>query len=145
MRTPKGTAMSRKTLSQPAKWLKKKGLLNGTILDFGCGRGTDAKFLAKDGIEVATYDKFWGPCMPQGYFDTVMSNFVFNVITDDTDFFEALELLKAKVAQGGTAYITVRREKEIHDIPSQRWVEFDPEFVSIRKTSSLETYKWTNI
>ena len=40
------TAISRKAPSRPMRFLQEHDLLKGRMLDYGCGRGTDAKFLA---------------------------------------------------------------------------------------------------
>ena len=39
------TAITRNKLSIPILYLHKKGLLNGSILDYGCGKGGDVKQL----------------------------------------------------------------------------------------------------
>ena len=41
------TAISRKNLSVPVRWLKKSGLLKGRMLDYGCGPGSYIEPLAQ--------------------------------------------------------------------------------------------------
>ncbi|MHC4121676.1 MAG: hypothetical protein ACYSWO_29740 [Planctomycetota bacterium] len=72
------TAIARKTLSKPTRWLLNAGCLQGDVLDYGCGRGGDVKQL-----EIEGYDPYWQPECPEGPFDTIMCNFVLNVIEYD--------------------------------------------------------------
>ncbi len=44
------TAIERTYLSFPAKYLFNQNLLQGEILDFGCGFGNDVKLLKKKGL-----------------------------------------------------------------------------------------------
>jgi hypothetical protein len=98
------TAIARKKLSAPAQFLKDNGKLVGRCLDFGSGRGFDAEQL---GVE--QYDPHWHPVEPYGFYDTIMCNYVLNVI--DT-MLEPVTIDKVRhlLAWGGKAYFTVRRD-----------------------------------
>ena len=98
------TAMTRSTLSRPAKILKMRNLIKGRVLDFGCGKGGDAKIL---GIE--KYDPYYAPDFPEGKFDTVLCTYVLNTI-GITEQSAVLIVLKNILSDSGIAYITVRRD-----------------------------------
>ena len=106
------TAIARKTLSVPMKYLNGKGLLKGRILEFGCGKGFDA-----DSLNIEGYDPFHRPEKPEGKFNTVVCNYVLNVVTDD-QVHSVLKNIHDYLVVGGTAYITVRR-----DIKKEGWTK----------------------
>ena len=104
------TAIKRTDLSKPIREIMTKTGAGvdlswpKVVLDYGCGKGTDAKALGTD-----MYDPWYYPEIPTKQYDTILCTYVFNVI-DGGDrleaFFNILELLKP----GGVAYITVRRD-----------------------------------
>lgn len=101
------TAISRKKPSAPMQWLHERGKLLGKKLDYGCGRGYDADFY---GCE--KYDPHYFRCddFCAGEFQTITCNFVLNVIPDEKDREAVLENIKHWLADGGTAYITIRSD-----------------------------------
>ena len=46
------------------------------MLDFGCGRGTDAATYGMD-----AYDPYWRPEKPTGPYDTIVCIYVLNVVS----------------------------------------------------------------
>lgn len=76
------TAIARKKPSTPtlayevlfSKWGVK------TILDYGCGKGADVKWLASKGYKTFGYDPHFAPTLPNALFDAVMVNYVLCVI-----------------------------------------------------------------
>ena len=46
-------------LSYPAKFLLSKQLLQGKIIDFGCGFGSDVKLLQVQGFNITGYDPYY--------------------------------------------------------------------------------------
>jgi len=101
------TAKKRATLSRPMRYLHEKGLLRGKLLDYGCGRGDDAERLSMD-----KYD----PCYFSGRpialsYDTITCNYVLNVIKDESSRKAVLSRILRCLKPGGTAYISVRRDK----------------------------------
>lgn len=77
------TAIKRKEISAPLKFLITNGLVpvanaSQKVLDFGCGKGIDAKFLGCDG-----YDPYWGPIyeLPTKKYDYVLVTYVINTLT----------------------------------------------------------------
>jgi hypothetical protein len=79
------------------------GLLVGRCLDYGCGRGYDAKHY---GMEM--FDPYYASIMPAGQFDTITCNYVFNVIESNDEIMAVIETIKSKLTDNGIAYIAVR-------------------------------------
>ena len=101
------TAITRTKISAPAKWLLEAGLLQGRVLDYGCGKGKDAEV-----VGCAGYDPYYRPEKPIGTFDTIMCNFVLNVIESKDERREVLRDIICRLEDGGCAYITVRTDKK---------------------------------
>ena len=97
----KTTAIARKTPPEPLRWLYSHGLIQGRALDYGSGRscwyGMDC------------YDPCWRPTKLTGKYDTIVCNYVLNVVPPGTRSF-ILKYIKALLAPGGTAFISVRRD-----------------------------------
>jgi len=51
-----------------------------TILDYGCGRGHDVKWLTKKGYDVFGYDPNFQPAKPDDVYDAIMCNYVLCVL-----------------------------------------------------------------
>ncbi len=98
------TAMTRAKLSAPIKRLMDKDRIQGRTHDFGCGKGFDADTLGFD-----KYDPTYFPDYPTGQYDTIVCNYVLNVLTesDEADILEAIDEL---LSNEGTAYISVKRD-----------------------------------
>ena len=106
---PHLTAKERTSISFPTRWLKQNNLLKGEILDFGCGFGFDTDELQKEGFGIVGYDNYYRPEYPAKRFDTIICNYVLNVLEPKEQaevLMEISELLKPT----GTAYFTVRRD-----------------------------------
>lgn len=115
---PHKTAIKRKALSVPMRYLKEQELLKGRVLDYGCGRGDDA-----DRLKIEKYDPYHHPEMPRGKFNTITCNYVLNVISKE-DGDAVIEKIRNKLRKGGVAYISVRRDIK-QDTCTQRVVELD--------------------
>ncbi|MEH2113495.1 HIT family protein [Nostoc sp.] len=103
------TAIERSYLSFPAQFLLNQNLLQGKILDFGCGFGNDVKILRQKGYDITGYDPYYFPEYPDNKFDTIICFYVLNVlfIEEQTNvLMEVSHLLKP----GGKAYYAVRRD-----------------------------------
>lgn len=106
---PHLTAIERTSMSFPTRWLKNNNLLNGEILDFGCGFGFDTDELKRQGFDIIGYDNFYKPDLPEKRFDTIICNYVLNVLepNEQADVLMSVsELLKPT----GKAYFAVRRD-----------------------------------
>ncbi len=106
---PHLTAKERTSISFPTRWLKQNNFLKGEILDFGCGFGFDTDELQKEGFNIVGYDNYYRPEYPTKRFDTIICNYVLNVLESKEQaevLMEVSELLKPT----GNAYFTVRRD-----------------------------------
>lgn len=103
------TAIERSYLSFPAQFLLKNNLLQGKVLDFGCGLGNDVKLLNQKGFDVTGYDPYYFPEYPDEKFDTIICFYVLNVLflEDQSNvLMDVSHLLKP----GGKVYYAVRRD-----------------------------------
>jgi hypothetical protein len=100
------TAIRRKRLSTPMRILAAEGRLLGRVLDYGSGKGDDAREL---GLEC--YDPYFKHQMPLGRFDTITCVYVLNVIEDVGVRREVLRTIHSRLEVGGRAYIAVRTDK----------------------------------
>ena len=105
------TAIDRREVSYPTRWLRDTQRLQGRILDFGCGKMKDLTSLQAEGFDVTGFDPYYRNAWPTGTFDTIICHYVLNVLMALEQTFVLMcvsELLKP----GGTAYFTVRRDLE---------------------------------
>ncbi|MGB3651737.1 MAG: HIT domain-containing protein [Rivularia sp. (in: cyanobacteria)] len=142
------TAIERTNLSYPAKLLLNQNLLQGKILDFGCGFGNDVKVLQQKGLDVTGYDPHYFPQYPQNKFDTIICFYVLNVLFPEEQasvLMEISHLLKP----GGKAYFAVRRdikregfrEHYVHKKPTYQCMVKLP-FESIYLNENCEIYEY---
>lgn len=104
------TAIHRRQLSAPAKWLVSQGLIRPPTLDFGCGHGDLGKFTD---LDVESWDPAWHPgegLEPfRGRFQTVTCLYVLCVLPPQ-ERREALLEAQSCVRPGGRLYVAVRRD-----------------------------------
>ena len=142
------TAIERIYLSFPAKFLLDKNLLQGKVLDFGCGLGNDVKLLQQKSFDITGYDPYHFPDFPNGKFDTIICFYVLNVLFPEEQanvLMEVSHLLKP----GGKAYYAVRRdikkegfrEHYVHKKPTYQCIAKLP-FKSIHLDESCEIYEY---
>ena len=103
------TAISRSSMSVPARWLDDEGLIVGDILDFGCGRGYDANELGAVGYDPNSDDH---QETPNDKFDTVVCIYVLNVIPPDEQQGCLTAIQDYLKDDNSVAYIAVRRDLE---------------------------------
>lgn len=104
------TAISRKKASAPLRFLQDNKLLKGTVLDYGCGKGADGRYLTSNGYTSMSYDPYWNPINLSGLkFDTILCTYVLNVVDEKSED-EILSAIKNLLAEGGEAFISVRRD-----------------------------------
>jgi hypothetical protein len=142
MRTDKShkTAIFRNCLSAPIRYLKsvvnkKKGefrFWGDRILDYGCGRGTDADFLGSE-----KYDPHFFPDMPSGKFHLILCTYVLNSLPKNKERIILEDIKKRLFPSSGKAYISVRRDIKISGYRKngtfQRNVKLDLPLVYERK------------
>ncbi|MCF2150024.1 bifunctional class I SAM-dependent methyltransferase/HIT family protein [Desmonostoc muscorum LEGE 12446] len=142
------TAIERTYLSFPAQFLLNQNLLQGKILDFGCGLGNDVKILRQKGCDITGYDPYYFPEYPDNKFDTIICFYVLNVLFAEEQaniLMQVSHLLKA----GGKAYYTVRRdikkegfrEHYVHKKPTYQCIVKLP-FASIYSDEHREVYEY---
>lgn len=136
----KRTAISRKSPSLPMKYLKAEHLLDGRMLDYGCGRGFDAKYFG-----MVKYDPNFAPGRPSGKFNTITCNYVLNVVDIVTQI-AILDEIKSLLVEGGTAYVSVRRDLKkmitTHSGYSQRLVRLNGEWELIKENGAFAMYRY---
>jgi len=105
------TAIHRNSLSKPAEYLWHSRLLIGSILDYGCGYGYDVIELTEMGCNGRGYDKYNEAFLNEEVlscmYDTVMCNYVLNVIPSKEKVREIIVLLRSI---GKNIYISVRSD-----------------------------------
>ncbi|MBO5829040.1 MAG: HIT domain-containing protein [Paludibacteraceae bacterium] len=106
---PHLTAKERTSISFPTRWLKNNNLIKGDILDFGCGFGFDTDQLEKEGFSIIGYDNYYRPEYPNRQFDTIICNYVLNVLEPEEQA-EVLMSVSELLKPNGIAYFTVRRD-----------------------------------
>lgn len=145
---PELTAIHRKSISFPSRFLEKNNLIEGEILDFGCGHGMDVLELRKKGFNVDQYDNFHFPHFPEKKYDVILCHYVLNVIEKEEQT-RVLAEVSYLLKPGGVAYYSVRRDlaKEglrIHAVykkPTYQCNVVLP-FESILKTKHCEIYSY---
>lgn len=103
------TTIERSKISFPMNWLKKNDKIKGSILDFGCGYGSDVEILKKSNFDIIGYDNYYFPRYPEGNFDTITCIYVLNVLKP-IEQSEVLIKISSLLKHGGKAYFVVRRD-----------------------------------
>lgn len=103
------TAIKRTELSVPTRYLLQHQLLKGKILDFGCGFGFDTDDLKRQGYDIVGYDYYYRPDYPEGKFDTIICNYVLNVLEPYAQA-EVMMNVTNLLSPKGAAYFAVRRD-----------------------------------
>lgn len=103
------TAIERIYLSFPGRFLLEKNLLQGKILDFGCGFGNDVKLLQQKGFDITGYDPYYFPQYPNEKFDTIICFYVLNVLFPEEQA-NVIMGVSHFLKPGGKAYFAVRRD-----------------------------------
>lgn len=110
------TAISRKALSVPVRWLEKRGMIRSTIYDYGCGRGDDLRHLREKGYFAGGHDPNHKPIEKESVdiclqvSDTVLCTYVLNVVQKHRGQDDILRQIKENLKDDAVAYITVRRD-----------------------------------
>lgn len=134
------TAIKRKTLSAPAKFLVDNEHLKGSVLDYGCGRGDDAQRL-----EIDSYDPHYQSVLPSKKYDTILCTYVLNVLPAN-QWRQVIEDMLEYLESDGSIYITVRNDaRSLKGITSRDTYQtlVDLPYPVLRTNSTYCTY-WYN-
>lgn len=74
-------------------------------MDYGCGRGQDADALGMPG-----YDPNHRPEVPTAQYDTIICNYVLNVIETPGKRYDVIMHILSLLKEGGVAYVSVRND-----------------------------------
>jgi diadenosine tetraphosphate (Ap4A) HIT family hydrolase len=129
-------------------WLKRNGYLKEEILDYGCGHGSDVKFLTELKLNATGYDNYYFDEYPTKKYETITCIYVLNVlepVEQSKVLMSISQLLKPK----GKAYFVVRRDIKnegfrnhyIHKKPTFQTNVVLP-FKSIYKNDFTEIYEY---
>ncbi|MBM3712519.1 MAG: HIT domain-containing protein [Actinobacteria bacterium] len=142
------TAKERKYLSFPTKFLLEKNLLNGEVLDYGCGLGKDVELLEKRGINIVGYDKHYFPKYPEKKFDTIICIYVLNVLMPEEQT-DVLMKVSSLLKPTGKAYFAVRRDLRyegfrIHKVHQKPTYQYNVKlgYKSVFKNEHCEIYEY---
>ena len=106
---PYPAAIRHTNLSALGRYLLKNSLLKGLILDFGYSFGFDTDELKRQGYDVTGYDYYYRPDYPESKFNTIICNYVLNVLEPYAQA-EVLMNVTNLLHPKGTAYFAVRRD-----------------------------------
>ena len=142
------TAKERDSLSFPAKLVFNKKLLQGDILDYGCGFGSDVQLLKEKGYLIEGYDPHYFPHFPAKQFDTIICFYVLNVLLPEEQA-NVIMNISALLKPTGKAYFAVRRDLQyegyrmhkIHKVLTYQCTIKLP-FQSLFKNDSCEIYEY---
>ena len=105
------TAIRRRTLSAPVKWLLDNRRLQGFVLDYGCGLGQDVDILNGSHCfnTVHGWDPVHKPDIEPSLYNTVYCNYVLNVLDSTFEMAEVINNCLAKLlGPNDFAYFAVR-------------------------------------
>lgn len=142
------TAKEREKMSFPTRILLKENLIEGKVLDFGCGFGKDVEELKAKGFDVSGYDSHYQPEYPKNKFDTIICHYVLNVLQNQEQakvLYQVSNLLKF----GGKAYFSVRRDIKnpgfrthfLHKVKTYQTNVILP-FKTVFKNENVEIYEY---
>ena len=114
------------------------GLLhfNQRVLDYGCGRGADVRFLQAHGFNVQGFDPWFAPNPPTGSFDVILCSYVLNVIPERNDRLAALQEIKGKLTTAqGRVLTTTRSQSQVDALAKKsNWTRHLDGYVTPKNT-----------
>jgi ATP adenylyltransferase len=146
------TAKERTTPSLPVRMLLDRKLIQGKVLDFGCGFGKDVNHLIVKGFDATGYDPHYSPEYPTEKFDTIICFYVLNVLFPEEQnrvLMQISNLLKPT----GRAYFAVRRDiqrdgfrtHQVHGKPTyQCYVKLPYKSIFLNENTEFYEYQHLN-
>ena len=135
------TAIARRKVSKPTERALAINLIKGRVLDYGCGRLVDARYLAEYGYAVSCYDKYYQPEMPEGKFDTILCIYVLNVV-NQLEQAAIVNDMMTRLNKNGRIIVAVRRPVEIeHEAQKRHWQPYDGGYITGRNTYQIGVSK----
>lgn len=134
------TAIHRKSPSKPTTIAYENNYIKGNVFDWGCGNGRDTKYLKELGLTVWSYDKYLKPKptpseIDFSLIDTIICNYVINVIEDKNERSKLIKNLFLSSKKGTTILISARSKKEISLCASKsNWKIFGDGFITKKNT-----------
>ena len=142
------TVKERTSASLPAKALWERKLISGRVLDFGCGLGIDIEYLKGKGFDIFGYDPYYLPDIPEGKFDTIICNYVLNVLLPEEQS-HVLMAISELLKPNGQAFYAVRRDIKRNGFlynPKREAKTYQCNvslpYISVFKTESCEIYQY---
>ncbi|MFQ5641903.1 MAG: hypothetical protein ACE5IR_28335, partial [bacterium] len=140
------TAIQRKSKSKPVRYFEESGLIKGKCLDYGCGM---------DRHKYKKFDPFYKPdyILLKKKWDTIMCNYVLNVIPLTHNRIELLLTLKHLLAKNGRILVSVWQKDEFDSttksgyqsgMSENEWHEFFNEwFKGVEKIPISDVWAWS--
>ncbi len=142
------TVKDRKWPSFPLKNLLSQNAIRGRVLDFGCGLGEDVRFLQSKDYDVVGFNPYYAPDYPTGRFDTILCNYVLNVLLPEEQVAVLMAVAELLYPQG-RAFYAVRRDIKrsgfrLHTLHDQEVYQCNVvlPFRSLLKTEHCEIYEY---
>ena len=145
------TAKQRDTPSLPIRRLHERGLLQGRVLDYGCGYGQDVRFMQAKGYDAYGYDPHYFADSQLGTFDIIVCFYVLNVLFPDEQT-DVLMNISRLLKPTGRAYFSVRRDiirdgfrtHQLHGKPVYQ-CDVQLPYKSIYRNENTEFYEYRHI
>ena len=135
---PHKTAITRSKLPVPTRDLLVQGCLKGDVLDFGCGKCHE---INNSHFSCDGYDPYFRPIFPNKKYDTIVCNYVLNVVPPETQS-KILDEIRGLLKPNGVAYVSVRRDiKENYTTKDTEQYVVKLDCASLVRNSSYEIYR----
>lgn len=143
---PHKTAIRRSSPSQIARCLYEQGLLTAlnvrSILDFGCGYGSDVMYYRSLALEADGYDseaKFGWPLPARANYDLVTVVYVVNVLPSPEERLAAVRAAASFARAGGHVLVAARSEAAVAaEAKRGGWSTFNDGWISSASKSTFQ-------
>lgn len=145
LRTPvsvkrEATAIARARPSAPTRWAMEQGFIVPVVVDWGCGKGRDTKWLRDLGIDVIPYDPFYHPNPSPDEIDfsrvnSILLNYVLNVIESIEERWSVLKKIHLFAKAETVVIVSARSAREIEQKAKQGgWRKLNDGYITGRNT-----------